>query len=102
MVITCIFRDLGEGWPGDSGEGPTVTQGNTGKCLHPGGERVSGGGWVGVGGGVEAECYPSPHQAVLPWGQRTPRPSMVLGTCRGQCLPTLCLEEPRGEQRPTR
>lgn len=26
---------------------------------------------------------------------------MVLGTCRGQCLPTLCLEEPRQEQRPT-
>ena len=50
---------------------------------------------------MEAECYPFPHQAVLPWGQRIPQPSMVLGTCRGQCLPTLCLEEPRQEQRPT-
>ena len=60
MVITCIFRDLGEGWPGDSGEGPTVTQENTGKCLHPGGKRVSGGGWVGVGGGWKLSATPSP------------------------------------------
>lgn len=30
---------------------------------------------------AEAECYAFPHQAVLPWGQRTPQPSMVWGTC---------------------